>query len=237
MLYLVATPIGNLGDLTYRAVKTLSSCDYILCEDTRHAAGLLKAYEIKKPLRSYHGFNAARKEDEIVEDLRAGKDIALISDAGTPGISDPGQRLVQRCLAEELEYTALPGACSPIIALTLSGFESEPFQFAGFLPKKPSHLKQALNDALTYRGTTIFLESPHRVIKTLKLLEEMAPERKLGVARELTKIHEEVRIGTASELLNITSKGEIVLLIPPLPPVQKKKKQKYQKEIKTFFES
>lgn len=228
MLYLVATPIGNLGDLTYRAVKTLIACDYILCEDTRHAAGLLKAYEIKKPLRSYHGFNAARKEDEIVQDLRAGKDIALVSDAGTPGISDPGQRLAQRCQKEGLEYTAIPGACSPIVALTLSGFASQPFQFFGFLPKKPSHLKQALNDALQYNGTTIFLESPFRVIKTLKLLEEMAPGRKLGIARELTKIHEEVRIGTASELLNVTAKGEFILLIPPPPPAPKKKKQKYE---------
>lgn len=136
MLFLVATPIGNLSDITFRAIETLKSCDYILCEDTRHSRPLLTHYDIQKPLKSFHKFNEALKEDHIIKDLQDGMKIALVSDAGTPGISDPGLKLVQRCREEGIDVVAIPGACAAIIALSCSGFDTNRFQFFGFLPKK-----------------------------------------------------------------------------------------------------
>lgn len=218
MLYLVATPIGNLGDFSFRAREVLSLADYILCEDTRHSHILLKAYDISKPLKSYHSFNEAKTEDQIVEDLKSGKTLALISDAGTPGICDPAERLIKRCIAEKLPYSAIPGPCSPILALTLSGFETLPFQFLGFLPKQASELKWKIAEALLYQGTTICFESPRRIESTLGLIEEMDKERKLAIARELTKLHEEILIGTAEELKKKPIQGEVVLLISPAKP-------------------
>lgn len=218
MLYLVATPIGNLGDITYRAVETLKSCDYILCEDTRHSLPLLKRYDIQKPLRSLHKFNEAAREKEVLDDLREGKIIGLISDAGTPGIADPGSRMVLKCVEEGLPVQSLPGSCAAIVALTASGLDTERFQFIGFLPKKQGELIKALAKALAYSGTTICYESPHRVEDTLKELEAMAPERKVVIARELTKKFEEFLRGTARDLLDHLAKlegvkGEITLLI------------------------
>lgn len=219
MLYLVATPIGNLGDFSFRAREVLSEVDYILCEDTRHSGSLLKHFEISKPLKSYHSFNEAKTEEQIIEDLKSGKKIALISDAGTPGISDPGERLIKRCIKENISYSAIPGPCAPILALTLSGFDTLPFQFIGFLPKTASELRLELANALMYQGTTICFESPHRIHKTLELLEEMDKERKLAIARELTKFHEEVLIGKAGELKTANILGEVVLLISRAPPI------------------
>ena len=217
MLYLVATPIGNLGDITFRAVEILKSCDYILCEDTRHSLRLLQHYSIQKPLISYHMFNEASREQKVIADLEAGKNIALISDAGTPGIADPGMRLVKKCRDENLKVEAIPGACAAIQAITCSGMSTERFQFWGFLPKTSGRLQTQLEDILKYPGTTICYETPHRLLKVLEVLKRLAPERKICVARELTKKFEEVLSGTPSELLlewkNRSVKGEIVLLI------------------------
>lgn len=216
MLYLVATPIGNLADITYRAVEVLKNSDYILCEDTRHSRPLLQHYAIDRPLKSYHKFNESSSQETLIEDLNAGKHIALISDAGTPTLCDPGYVLVARCLQEGIKVTALPGACAAIVALTLSGFDPLPFQFVGFLPKKNSELKQALNQILIYDGTSIAYESPHRLEETLEVIKEIDPARTLCIARELTKLYEECKRGSAQELQTYFKthplKGECVLL-------------------------
>lgn len=217
MLYLVATPIGNLSDISLRAIETLKLCDYILCEDTRTSLRLLQHYEVQKPLKSYHQFNEASREEEILSDLKKDLNIALITDAGTPGISDPGERLVARCRSEGLKVTSIPGPCAAILAVSLSGMPAERFQFVGFLPKKKSELKTLLQEILKYSGTTVCYESPHRIEKTLRLLSEMCPTRRLCIARELTKIYEECIFGTAPELIDRCTeaplKGELVLMI------------------------
>ena len=213
MLFLVATPIGNLADITFRAIETLRLVDYILCEDTRRSRILLNQYEIKKPLKSFHKFNEKKIEDQVIKDLAERKKIALISDAGTPGISDPGQRLIQRCRGENLPFTAIPGPSAPILALTLSGFDANRFQFLGFLPKKASLRKKLLIEAIYFPGTTIFFESPHRIKKTLIELANYAPDQQVALAREMTKIHEECLHGTPKELSSLPIKGEYVLLI------------------------
>lgn len=217
MLYLVATPIGNLGDMTYRAVEILKRCDYILCEDTRHSLLLLKHYEIQKPLKSFHKFNEAAQEAKIVQDLKSGQTIAVISDAGTPGISDPGTRLVKSVLKENISVQSIPGPCAAIAALTCSGMNTEQFQFAGFLPRKQNELKKKIQELLHYPGTSICYESPERILKVLQLLTEIASERTIVIARELTKKFEEVKRGTPNELIHYYKehplKGEIVCLI------------------------
>lgn len=219
MLYLVATPIGNLADMTFRAVEVLKNCDYILCEDTRHSAVLLNHYQIYKPLKSYHKFNEKAQAEHILNDLREGKQIALISDAGTPGISDPGADLVKLCVENRVAVTALPGPCAAIQAISCSGLPTDRFQFFGFLPKKETELKRELQQILAYGGTTICYESPNRLLSTLEMIHELDSQRSLVVARELTKKFEELRRGTASTLLtswtNSQVKGEIVLLIAP----------------------
>lgn len=221
MLYLVATPIGNLSDITFRAIEVLKSVDYILCEDTRHSSVLLRHYEIHKPLKSFHKFSESSKESEIIEDLSSGKNIALISDAGTPGISDPGTKLVQECIKNNLPVTSIPGPCAAVVALSCSGLDTDQFQFFGFLPRKTNELKQSLQKILTYEGTTICYEAPHRLLQTLKILNELSSERTVVIGRELTKKFEEFKRGTAAELLNYwderTIKGECVLLIAGAP--------------------
>lgn len=217
MLYLIATPIGNLADITYRAVETLKICNYILCEDTRHSRTLLVHYGIEKPLKSYHKFNEASQAEGILEDLRNGMVIGLISDAGTPGISDPGADLVKRCVEADLPVTAIPGPCAAIQALACSGLDTTRFQFVGFLPKKEGALKKTLQEILAYKGTTVCYESPHRLVDVLKMIHELDPTKALAVGRELTKKFEEFRRGTAAELLQHWNenvlKGEIVLMI------------------------
>jgi 16S rRNA (cytidine1402-2'-O)-methyltransferase len=224
MLYLVATPIGNLEDFSSRAISTLMACDYILCEDTRHSRILIQRYAIQTPLKAFHQFNEARSEDPIIEDLKAGRAIGMISDAGTPLVSDPGHELVLRCRKEGIAVTAVPGPCAVIQALVLSGFPAEPFQFVGFLPKKESELRTTLGKAVIYPGTTIAYESPHRIEETLEQMVQVCLKRQLCAARELTKLHEEVLVGTAQELLDHFRKtpprGEFVLLIsPPSKPL------------------
>ncbi len=215
MLYLVATPIGNLADMTFRAAEVLARCDYILCEDTRHSRVLLDHYAIKAPLKPFHRFNESRSSDGVIADLKEGKSIALISDAGTPLLADPGQNIVQRCRQEGIPVTAIPGPCAVIDAWVLSGF-AEPFQFIGFLPKKEKELQTVLAQAMFYPGTTLAYETPHRIIDTLEMINGISPERQLCIARELTKLHEECLRGTAKEILaQLKPRGEIVLLISP----------------------
>ncbi|NGX45367.1 MAG: Ribosomal RNA small subunit methyltransferase I [Chlamydiae bacterium] len=217
MLYLVATPIGNLKDFTFRAQEVLSGVDYILCEDTRHSRHLLSHYSIDRPLKSYHKFSEASREAEIIQDLKEGMNIALITDAGMPAVADPGERLVARCIEEKLPYTLIPGASAPLMALVLSGFPGAPFQFIGFLPKKEGEHRKAVIDALHYSGVTLCFESPHRIHKTLEALEKFAPTRPLALCRELTKRYESCVRGAASELLKNSYKGEITLVIGPAP--------------------
>ena len=217
MLYVVATPIGNLGDITLRAVEALKSADVIAAEDTRRSGMLLKHFEIKKPFISYHEHNEAARTLQLVERLARGENIALITDAGTPGLSDPGLRLIRECIKRELPFTIVPGASSILAALIGSGFSTEKFFFGGFLPVKPGQRERELQAAAEREETSIFFESPYRLTKTLAVCIDVMPERQLCVARELTKKFEEFRRGVASELLAHYQahppKGEIVLVI------------------------
>ncbi|MGM0440105.1 MAG: 16S rRNA (cytidine(1402)-2'-O)-methyltransferase [Chlamydiota bacterium] len=217
MLYLVATPIGNLKDFSFRAVEILKSCDYILCEDTRHSKILLDYYDIHKPLKSFHKFKEATLEDAIIADLHIGKTIALISDAGTPGISDPGERLVHRCHHENLKFNAIPGCCAAIQAVICSGLPTQPFQFIGFLPRKSTELHDSLIKALLYAGTTIAYQAPKRLLTTLDIITKISPTSRIAVCRELTKKFEETKLQTAQQQLqdwqNKEVKGEIVIVI------------------------
>lgn len=217
MLYIVSTPIGNLSDITLRALDVLRECDYILCEDTRRSRILLDHYEIQKPLVSFHKFSEKKEEERILRDLEEGKKIALVSDAGTPLIADPGQALVEKLALKNLPFTALPGPCSLIQALVLSGFDTSSFQFTGFLPKKESEEKEALRKMLFFPGVSIaFCPSSH-LLETLGRLRELDPKCRAAVARELTKVYEECRRGTPEELIAHFEKepprGEIVLLV------------------------
>ena len=224
MLYLIATPIGNLSDITLRAIETLNSCDYILCEDTRHIRIFLNHYQIEKPLKSYHKFNESFRAESVLEDLEAGKQICLISDAGTPGICDPGADLVKSCIARNLSITMIPGPCAAIQSLCCSGLPTDKFQFFGFLPRKENELRRELQIIFAYQGTTICYESPHRLLDVLKIIQSMQPQRELVVARELTKKYEEIVRGSAETLLKhwegAEPKGEIVLLFAPAPEEQ-----------------
>lgn len=214
MLFIIATPIGHLEDFSQRAIQTLQGCDAILCEDTRRSSILLNRYGLQKPLISYHQFKEMSSQEKILEDLQNGKNLALISDAGTPCINDPGQRLTAACIERAVPFTAIPGPCSVIQALVLSGFETDRFQFVGFIPKKP---KDFLKQILCYPGTTVAFEGPSRLIDTLETIEQLDPLRQLAIAREMTKTFEECLRGTAGTLLahfrQKGVKGEIVLVI------------------------
>jgi 16S rRNA (cytidine1402-2'-O)-methyltransferase len=217
MLYVVATPIGNLLDTTLRALDVLKSVDVIAAEDTRHSGILLKHFEIKKPLISYHEHNEAMRTAQLSERLAAGENIALITDAGTPGLSDPGARLIRECIRRKLPFTIIPGPSSILTALVGSGFATGNFCFRGFLPAKSGRRERELIATSDRDETTLFFESPYRLTKTLKACIDIMPDRHLCVARELTKKFEEFRRGTARELLAHyeahAPKGEIVLLI------------------------
>jgi 16S rRNA (cytidine1402-2'-O)-methyltransferase len=217
MLYVVATPIGNLGDITLRALEVLKSADVIAAEDTRHSGILLKHFEIKKPLVSYHEHNEAMRTAQLVERLAAGESVALITDAGMPGLSDPGARLIRECIQRDLPFTIIPGASSISTALVGSGFSTEKFFYGGFLPVKSGRRERELRAAAAREETSVFFESPYRLVKTLIACAGIMPDRQLCVARELTKKFEEFRRGTAADLeAHYTArppKGEIVLLI------------------------
>lgn len=217
MLYLVPTPIGNLDDITFRAVKILQTVDIILAEDTRQSGILLKHLQISKPLQSYHNFNEHQTIDNLVKKLKEGTKIALISDAGTPAISDPGFLLVRACLANDIVVECLPGATAFVPALVKSGLPTDRFIFEGFLPHKKGR-KTRIENLIHEERTMIFYESPHRLLKALaQFIAVFGEHRQASVSRELTKIHEETINGTLVEILNYFTKkgvkGEIVIVI------------------------
>jgi 16S rRNA (cytidine1402-2'-O)-methyltransferase len=215
---LVPTPIGNLGDITRRAIEVLESADRIACEDTRHSMPLLSHLGISgKPLISMHEHNEARRAGEIVELVQQGETIAVVTDAGMPGVSDPGYRLVQACLEADVPFEVLPGPSAVITALIGSGFPCHAFRFGGFLSVKSGKRRSALEQVFESGETGIFFESPHRIGSTLKILAEIKPEARACAARELTKKFETYHRGTAAELCaefeGKKAKGEIVLLV------------------------
>jgi 16S rRNA (cytidine1402-2'-O)-methyltransferase len=216
-LYLVATPIGNLEDITLRALRVLRECDVVAAEDTRHSGQLLKHFGISKPLLSYFQFNEARRSEEIIERLRRGEKVALVTDAGSPGISDPGERVVKAAIAAGFRVEAVAGACALVAGLTASGLPTEEFHFVGFLPHKSGQRRNKLESLQTVPGTLVFYESPYRIEKLLGELNEVYPERDVVLARELTKKFEEFLRGKPAALLEIAAKrslkGEFVVLV------------------------
>lgn len=221
-LYVVATPIGNLGDITLRALATLALADVIYCEDTRHSRALLAHYSISRPLRSYHEHNASSERPRIVDALKEGKCLALISDAGTPLISDPGYKLVRDIIEAGHDVIALPGPSAALAALASAGVPTDSFFFAGFTGSKQGARRARLGALKDVPGTLVFYESPSRLAAALADIAEVLGEREVVVARELTKLHEEIRRGSAVELVawvrETKIKGEIVILVaPPLP--------------------
>jgi 16S rRNA (cytidine1402-2'-O)-methyltransferase len=221
LLTLVPTPVGNLEDITLRALRILREADLIAAEDTRHASILLKHHGISRPLLSLHEHNEAQRADEIAQRLAGCEHIALLTDAGTPGISDPGFRVVRECIARGLELTVLPGPTSILPALVGSGLPLHEFYFGGFLPVKSGRRQTVLAAALERRETSIFFESPHRIAKSLAVLAALAPDRQVCVARELSKKFEEYWRGPAAELSARAEKnpprGEICLLVGGQP--------------------
>jgi len=201
ILYICATPIGNLEDVSIRLLKTLRQADLIACEDTRHTIKLLNRYKIHKPLTSYHQHSHLAKEDLILQELAAGKRVALVSDAGMPAISDPGADLVMRALEAGIKVEAIPGPSALITALALSGLDTQSFIFIGFLPAKSGQRRELLSSLADQPRTMIFYEAPHRLLKTLADMEELlGAERPIAVARELTKAYEEIRRGSIREV-------------------------------------
>jgi 16S rRNA (cytidine1402-2'-O)-methyltransferase len=224
-LYLVATPIGNLEDITLRALRILKEVDQIACEDTRHTQKLLSHYNIQKPLVSYHEHNEMTRAPELVLAMEQGAQIALVSDAGMPLVSDPGYRLVTLSLRHHLPVVPIPGAAALLAALSASGLPNEEFLFAGFLPARTGERRRALERLRIEDRTIIFYEAPHRVEETLADARDILGDRPACLAREVTKLHEEFRRGTLSELAASLSdkpaRGEITLLIGALPPEER----------------
>jgi 16S rRNA (cytidine1402-2'-O)-methyltransferase len=216
-LYLVATPIGNLEDITLRALRTLKECDVVAAEDTRRTGQLLRHFEISKPLLSYFQFNEAKRSEELLARLGQGQKIALVTDAGSPGISDPGERVVKAAIKAGFRVESVPGPAALITALTASGLETEEFHFVGFLPHKSGQRNRKLTELLQTPGTLIFYESPYRIIKLLGEIKEVFGERQVVLARELTKRFEEYQRGTAATLLEALKakgpRGEYVVLM------------------------
>ncbi|MCI0420103.1 MAG: 16S rRNA (cytidine(1402)-2'-O)-methyltransferase [Acidobacteria bacterium] len=218
-LYVVATPIGNLEDITLRALRVLREVDLIACEDTRHTARLLSHYEIRKPTTSYHEHNEIEKAARLLEKLEGGKQIALVSDAGTPCISDPGYRIVRQAQERRIPVVPIPGPCSFIAALSASGRASDAFSFLGFLPARKSARAALLNSLKDEGRTLIFFESPERLLEAVADLDKILGPRPMTIAREITKVYEELFSGTPQEGIEYfaqkTVKGEIVLIVEP----------------------
>lgn len=214
-LYIVATPIGNLEDITIRALNVLKEVDLIAAEDTRHTLKLLNHYEITKPLISYHRHNEETKKEVLIEKLKNGENIAIVSDAGTPGICDPGEEVIKQAIEEKIEIIPIPGACAFVNALICSGIDTKEFTFLGFLPLNKKLRKEKLNEIEKETKTTIIYEAPHKLKTTLEDLREILGNRKIVLARELTKIHEEFIRGTVEEIISKTDdlKGEFVIII------------------------
>ena len=216
-LYLVPTPIGNLKDITLRALEVLKNVDEIAAEDTRTSLKLLNHFDIKKSLFSYHKHNEQGKSLDIINKLKSGINIALITDAGTPGISDPGSVIVERCIEEEIEFEVLPGATAITTALVYSGLDTTKFMFRGFLPRENKDRNPIIEEVKSVRDTIIFYEAPHRLLATLDYLKDNLGDRKIAVCRELTKLHEEIYRGKISEAIEFFTegrpRGEFVLVI------------------------
>jgi len=218
-LFVCATPIGNLGDITLRVLEKLKEVDFIAAEDTRHSRKLLDHYKIRKPLISYHQHNERQRASEIIARLKNGEKAALVSDAGMPGISDPGQILIRQCLQEDITVDVLPGPNAAITALVLSGMPTDSFLFIGFLPPKKGERLEKIKKLSTIPHTVIFYEAPHKLTRTLQDILEVVGDRQTVVARELTKIHQSVYRGTVSQLLEKFQtglpRGECCLLLAP----------------------
>ncbi|MEW5994635.1 MAG: 16S rRNA (cytidine(1402)-2'-O)-methyltransferase [Candidatus Zixiibacteriota bacterium] len=216
-LYLVPTPIGNMGDITQRAIDVLKDVDVVACEDTRHSGRLLQRLGLKKRLISYHDFNEARRASELLDKLRQGSSIAVVTDAGSPGISDPAYRIVQLAVDNGIEIVPLPGANAIIPALTASGLPTDRFFFEGFLPHKSSARKKRLEVLRELEHTLVLYESPHRIVKSLRDILEVCGDRSACLAREISKRYEQFVRGSISEILDAIGgkpiKGEIVLVI------------------------
>lgn len=218
ILYLCGTPIGNMGDITYRCVETLNNVDYIAVEDTRNTGKLLQKLNINTPMTSYHEHNKHQKGKTLIEHLKNGKNIALVSDAGMPAISDPGEDLVKLCYENNIVVTSVPSGCAFVVALVLSGFDTRRFIFEGFLPMDKKDKKQVLSYMEKEHRTLIFYEAPHRLLDTLAEFSKVVSEdRKIAVARELTKKFEEIQFGTVKEVIKYfeqnSPKGEFVIVI------------------------
>lgn len=217
MLYIVATPIGNLGDITYRALETLRNVDLIAAEDTRHTAKLLAHFDIQKPLVSYYEHNKMTRGPQLIEKLLSGENIALVSDAGTPGISDPGEDLIRLAIENNIEVTMLPGAVAGIMGLVLSGLPTGRFVFEGFLPEDKKKRAERISKIKFEDRTVILYESPYNIIRTLKDIENFAPERTVVLCREMTKKFEEFRRATATSHLAYFEenepRGEFVVIL------------------------
>ena len=239
-LYLCATPIGNLEDMTFRVIRTLKEVDLIAAEDTRNSIKLLNHFEIQTPMTSYHEYNKYEKGRKLVEKLLEGQDIALITDAGTPGISDPGEELVKMCYESGISVTSLPGAAACITALTISGLSTRRFAFEAFLPSDKKEREQILKELEHETRTVILYEAPHRLVKTLKLLLEHLGNRKITVCRELTKKHETAFAATLEEAVTYyeanTPKGECVLVLAGKSREQMQEEERKQWEEMTIEE-
>ena len=216
-LYLCATPIGNLEDITFRVLRTLKEVDLIAAEDTRNSIKLLNHFEIKTPMTSYHEYNKIEKAYQLVDRMREGKNIALITDAGTPGISDPGEDLVRICYEEGIEVTSLPGAAACVTALTMSGLATRRFAFEAFLPRDKKERAMVLEQLKNETRTIILYEAPHHLVKTLEELQGVLGNRRIAVCRELTKRYEEKVLSTISDMLDFYKenepRGEYVLVL------------------------
>lgn len=214
VLYIVATPIGNLDDITYRAVKVLSDVDLIAAEDTRHTLKLLNHLEISKPLISYYKETEKVKSKIIIEKLKDGKNVAVVSDAGTPGISDPGCEVIKEAIKEGIKVVPIPGACAAINSLICSGMDTKQFFFIGFLSTKNKEKRDKLEEVKNIQGTLIFYEAPHKIMDTLKMMLEVLGDRQISIGRELTKIHEEFIRGSISDVLEkLEPRGEMVVIV------------------------
>ncbi len=234
-LFIVATPIGNLDDISKRALDTLNLVDFIACEDTRVTVKLLNHFGIKKKLVSYHEFSLREREDMLIKELKNGKKIALVSDAGMPLISDPGYELVRRCIKEGIDVTVIPGACAFVCALVISGQNTQNFIFEGFLPKNKRAKREKLESLKFEKRTIIFYEAPHKLLDTLlQMAEVFGEEREISIVKEITKIHESVMITTIGEAIEFFKKnppkGEYVIVVRGFEEESQQDKNKYDME-------
>lgn len=215
VLYIVATPIGNLEDITLRAIRILEEVDLIAAEDTRCTLKLLNHLNISKPMISYHRHNEKIRTEGLIKELKEGKNIAVVSDAGTPGICDPGETIIKKCIEENIKVIPIPGACAMISALIVSGIDTDEFKFLGFLPLNKKNRKNKLEEIQKSNKTIILYEAPHKLKNTLNDLNKILGNRKIVLAREITKVHEEYIRGTVEDILKLVDslKGEMILII------------------------